>query len=50
MGGGVMRGKCKLPAALNSEGILIHIDKSLPGEIYYCPACKEVVIARKGKA
>jgi len=43
-----MKGKCKLPAALNSEGTLIHIDESLPGEIYYCPACKEVVIARKG--
>ena len=44
-----MKGKCKLPAALDSEDKLVLVDKALPGEVYNCPACKEIVIAKKGQ-
>lgn len=43
-----MKSKCKLPTAINSEGKLVPVDDSLHEEVYFCPACKEVVIARKG--
>ena len=43
-----MKGKCKLPAALDIEDKLILVDESASGGMYHCPACKEVVYARKG--
>lgn len=43
-----MKGKCKLPSALNVEGKLILVDDAISGEVYHCPACNEAVCARKG--
>ncbi len=43
-----MKRICKLPAALNSGSILVCVDDAVSEEKYHCPACGEIVIAKRG--
>lgn len=43
-----MTNKIKLPCGLNKDGKLIYIEEAIKKQEYFCPGCKQKLIAKKG--